>query len=103
MLDTMKSETFLPFLGTAFHVAVAEGSDVVLRLVEVFPLGRKPARLVRPGQRDVAFSLRFAGPAEPFLPQRTWPVSHPDLGTHEIFLVPVGRSEDGFEYEAVFN
>jgi hypothetical protein len=103
MLENLTREAFLPFVGTDFHVASDEGQRVALRLVETVALGRKPPRLVRPGQREFGFSLRFAGPLDPFLPQRTRPVSHPGLGSYEIFLVPIGRSEDGFEYEAVFN
>ena len=48
------------------------------------------------------FSLLFRGPTEHRLEQATYPLEHPQLGTVEIFMVPVGVSGSGLEYEAVF-
>jgi len=54
-------------------------------------------------EKHEAFSLFFDGPAVPFLQQRTYVLQHAVLGELEIFLVPVGRTPGGFQYEAVFN
>ena len=48
------------------------------------------------------FSLIYRGPLTPILPQQIYPVEHPELGTLELFLVPVGPEGGGMQYEAVF-
>jgi hypothetical protein len=102
VLEALTREDFLRHVGTDFRVA--GGAEVVdLRLVEVLDLGPKPQRLVKPGTRASAFSLRFRGPERAFLPQQVRTLAHPQLGTLGIFLVPIGRADDGFLYEAIFN
>ena len=54
------------------------------------------------GATGGAFSLLFVAPAGPWLPQAIYPVTHPALGTMEIFLVPVGPVSGGNGYHAVF-
>jgi len=49
------------------------------------------------------FTLYFQGPANVHLAQHVYPLEHASMGEFEIFLVPVGLNERGFEYEAVFN
>lgn len=56
----------------------------------------------REGDRE-PFSLLFRGPAEPVLPQRIYRLDNDELGTLEIFLVPVASDDEATEYEAVFN
>ena len=85
---------FTPHVKGSFHIARAAG-DVTLRLVEVQRLGEA----LRPGG---AFSLQFISPPGPFLPQAIYPVAHADLGTLELFLVPLGPRGGGNSYEAVF-
>lgn len=48
------------------------------------------------------FSVVFSGPSEPVLPQGIHTVEHEQLGTLELFLVPIGPGEEGMRYEAVF-
>ncbi len=50
-----------------------------------------------------SFSLEFRGPAGSILPQATYGLEHPALGALAIFLVPVGASSEGVDYESVFN
>jgi len=50
-----------------------------------------------------AFSLLFSGPLEPALAQQTYAMETADAARIDIFIVPVGRSADGMQYEAVFN
>lgn len=54
-------------------------------------------------EHQEAFSLFFHGPLDPFLPQGIHKLKHNKLGDLEIFLVPVARDQDGFQYEAAFN
>ncbi len=102
MLEKLTREDFLPHIGSAFRVEGAT-AFVELKLVEALELGPKPPRLVKAGSRASAFSLRFRGPDQPFLPQQVWRLGHPQLGELRIFLVPIGREDDGFLYEAIFN
>jgi hypothetical protein len=47
------------------------------------------------------FLLLFHGPADPWWPQGMFRVEHADLGTEDLFLVPLGPDERGMRYEAV--
>jgi hypothetical protein len=49
------------------------------------------------------FAVVFRGPANVYLPQRIYPLEHERMGAISLFLVPTGRDENGFIYEAVFN
>lgn len=62
-----------------------------------------------PGARQ-GFSLMFVGPSSTHhLPQRTYALSHPDLGVIDIFLTPIGPATDQhadpsrMRYQAIFN
>ncbi len=54
-------------------------------------------------ETNEAFSVFFLGPIDRFMPQGTRKLSHPRLGEMDMFLVPVAKTTNGFEYEAVFN
>lgn len=54
-------------------------------------------------ENNVAFSVFFHGPADRFMPQGTRTLCHAQFGEMDIFLVPVAKTNAGFEYEAVFN
>ena len=58
-----------------------------------------------PGPRAEPFSAYFLGPRSPALPQRIYTVDHDQLGTLDLFLVPLGPDPKtgGMLYEAVFN
>jgi hypothetical protein len=54
-------------------------------------------------ENNEAFSVFFSGPADHFIPQGTRTLRHEQFGEMDIFLVPVAKTNTGFEYEAVFN
>ena len=54
------------------------------------------------GQPRLQFSLVFAGPLEPVLPQAIYGLDHDDLGHLDVFIVPVGRTDTATRYQAVF-
>jgi hypothetical protein len=85
---------FAPHVEGHFHIAQPAG-DVTLRLVEIQRFGEA----LRPGG---AFSLLFISPPGPFLQQAIYPVANTELGTLELFLVPLGPRDGGNSYEAVF-
>lgn len=82
---------FSPESETPWSVRLASG-DVVDLLVLSTHVQSDP----RP------FSVLFAGPLEPELPQATFDVSHAAIGQTPLFIVPVARTADAMHYEAVF-
>lgn len=93
-LAALAIDDFTPHLGASFDLQTENGA-VALKLVKIDRAGESG----RPGG---AFSLLFAGPGGPWLPQSIYPVAHHALGTMEIFLVPIGRLDGGNGYQAVF-
>jgi uncharacterized protein DUF6916 len=60
-----------------------------------------------PPKGRAQFSLLFRAPRAALRPQGTYRVEHPELGAHDLFLVPVGLTPEGGDgggvlYEAVF-
>jgi hypothetical protein len=94
MLDLAEatSDTFAPWVGTAFAVA---GVTDPLVLTAVRPHAAGP-------QGRGPFSLDFAGPMHPRLAQQTLRLEHAELGSLELFVVPVGGDDKAARYEAVF-
>jgi hypothetical protein len=93
-LATLRIDDFSPHKDSVFEVRAAD--DVVpLKLTRVDPAGAS-------GRQGGAFSLLFAAPNGPWLPQAIYPVRHAALGTMEIFLVPIGPLADGNGYQAIF-
>ena len=99
---TLTLDDFTPLVGTAFTITFPDGV-FELTLVAVEPLGTRAPRPDVPDFRTTPFSLVFLGPLAPILPQQTWDLAHPALGTHGIFLVPIGPGQGRMRYEAVFN
>lgn len=95
-LDEIQRETFAPHVKQTFKVSV---EDVAFdaELIDVSPLGET----IGPKGRR-AFSLVFRGPLDAFIEQRICKVEHGELGTMELFLVPIGPDDEGMKYEAVF-
>jgi hypothetical protein len=86
-LDALTVSDFEPLLHQRFRLAEAFDAE----LVEVTEIAREP------GGR-APFSLVFEGGPTPPVPQGIYAVQHDDLGTIEIFLVPIASDR----YEAVF-
>lgn len=88
-------DAFAGCLHTRFRALNVLPEPVDLELEEVSQLKEMP------GQQS--FSLFFLGPEEGMLPQHIYHLRHAELGKMDLFLVPVGRRENGIEYQAVFN
>jgi hypothetical protein len=68
------------------------------------PLSVEAVRALPPHRlRALPFSLTLAGPRAPGLPQGTYALSHPLLGTLEMFLVPVSEDAHARRYEVTVN
>ena len=93
---------FTSHVGTVFTITFTDGTlELTLGVVE--PHGTRVPRPDAPHLRTEPFSLLFLGPLRPVLPQRTWDLAHPVLGTLGVFLVPLGPESGRMRYEAVFN
>lgn len=99
MLEDLNEEIFSQQLDTAFQVDVLPSQSVELKLVEI--RGESNGLPKVAGQES--FALYFTGPDSSFLPQRSYPMRHEQLGDLEIFLVPIAKEADGYRYEAIFN
>jgi hypothetical protein len=93
--DPLTVEDFRPRVGEAFVVRADDGAGIELELTEARSLGEA-------FQDREAFSLLFRGPAEPVMPQATYRMANDGLGEQDIFIVPVGRTDVGTDYEAIF-
>jgi hypothetical protein len=94
-MDNLTRSTFAENLNTSFQLRLDETKTVELVLLEVSNL--------RVSERSEAFSLLFRGPADHMVAQAVYPVEHARMGLFDVFIVPVGVTEEGFQYEAVFN
>lgn len=94
-MDNLTHATFTENLNSDFNIRLDETTTVQLVLVEVSDL--------RDSDRNQFFSILFRGPRDSMLPQALYKIEHERMGSFELFLVPVGVSETGYQYEAVFN
>lgn len=97
--------TFEPYVGDIFQAPNARGELVAMKLlsVSVYKVRANTRISTAKAPQPYSFSLTFR--AESRLPQFTsiHRVSHPALGTFDLFLTP-NQAEDGsLLYEAVFN
>jgi hypothetical protein len=103
MLERFILDTFTPRVGEPFrlHVQGVEPTDFVLESVNAIPVsGWRPDDVAEHRQ---PFSLVFLGPPTFVLPQAIYRFEHDSIGTFEIFIVPIGRTDQGVSYEAVFS
>lgn len=91
-------EDFADKVGETFSINEPDMPAIPLSLTEAQAL--KPSGL--PGVRP-PFSLLFVARETRVLPQRLYRLEHGKLGDMTIFLVPVGKDEQGVRYQAVFN
>jgi hypothetical protein len=95
------SETFAGRIGERFEVAPAEGDPfpVTLSRCDVTSSGDPADWVERIGR--VPFSLLFHAGRATTMSQQTCTLSHPELGSFALFLVPLGPDAEGARYEAV--
>ena len=99
MLDKLTRDDFAKHLNQTFRLPAKPG-DLELELIEAEALpGPEPA----PEGRRQAFSLVFRGPKDAALDQSIYPLEHPEMGSLELFLVPIGPDAHGLCYQSIFN
>ena len=99
MAAPLTQAAFTQLLHTTFRVRAEASPSVELALTEV--KGWHSEAMEQQGMER--FSVLFNGPADSLLPQSMYTLEHEQLGTHDIFLVPIARDANGIRYEAVFN
>jgi hypothetical protein len=97
-LDALTDADFTPRLGEAFRIQLPNGELLETVLDAVHTHKYAPPTTKRRG-----FSLTFRSARPGHLPQATYAVTHDEMGTMDLFLVPVGPKDGGMCYEAVFN
>lgn len=91
-------EDFRDHVGSVFTVTYPDIAPVLLTLDEA-----KPMTNYGQNAKREPFSLIFVGPGDVMLLQRIHRLKHDSMGELDIFLVPVGKNERGYLYQAVFN
>lgn len=93
-------DVFAARVGQAFRMPLQGGQELPLELIEVRDLGTR--RTETGPLSTYALVFRSAGERR-HAPQGTYRLEHDELGTLEIFLVPLGPDAVGMRYEAIFN
>jgi hypothetical protein len=93
--ENLSKEAFSENLNTKFRIPSQSDEALEMELIEVVETMRTPTR--------EQFSVFFRGPLEYRLPQSIYHMEHEKMGEMDIFLVPIGKGQEGYNYEAVFN
>jgi len=109
-LQTLTAGDFRPHQGTRFRLTSEPRPGGLPAIIETELVGVTEHGTSAPGSFRAPFSVLFHGPLQPVLPQGSYRVEHEQLGTLELFLVPVGPDEPSMpgqvpaamRYEAVF-
>ena len=97
-LSNYTQATFKQYVNSIFTLRGRTRVEVTLMKVE----DTLPAKASRSGGRE-SFTLNFRGGGAE-LPQDTYVIEHPALGSFSLFLVPTGSDENGAQgYVAVIN
>jgi hypothetical protein len=95
MVGDLTHEGFSRQLNTRFRIRLNEADTIEAELTYV------SEHLLSP--RQERFSIIFRTSNEVFLGQGQRPFEHDQMGNFELFIVPIGRDDEGTDYEAVFN
>jgi hypothetical protein len=99
MLGQLTAAAFVPHQDAGWVIIHDGETSLPLTLVEVVALPERPA-----SPRPNPFSLTFLGPSDPILAQGTYAFEHAGFDRLTLFVVPVGRADDGrVRYEVIFN
>jgi len=77
------------------------GTDHLLKLFEAASIELRARRKSQLPKRS-PLSVYFLGPREPVLAQGTYVLQSDAARFEMLFITPIGRDEEGTEYEAVF-
>lgn len=94
-MKTLGPKDFAKHVNSTFQVINDPGGAYSLTLTRLTEFRRGP--------RFQVFSLYFHGSGERILPQRIYKLNHAMLDEIDLFLVPIGKDQDGVTYEAAFD
>jgi hypothetical protein len=105
VLESFRYATFAGREGERFFIHLGEETTLSAELVQATDWTPPAPRDDAPDGQDrgEAFSIVFRLPLTPMLPQGTYTFQHEEIGTFPLFIVPIGRSAEGLQYEAIFN
>jgi hypothetical protein len=95
MLENLHLEQFSQHLNSKFSARREPAVAVELQLVEAQSTGSTP------GYEQ--FSLLFRGPLNHLLEQSTYSFEHAEIGTFDMFIVPIKQDQEGLYYQAIIN
>ena len=102
-LETLTVDVFQPRVGDTFRIRPRPEHELEAELIEARALGGGPSRAPsETSRRRTPFSLSFRTSLTAPLPQSIYEVAHDELGSYQIFLVPVGPDGKGMVYQAIF-
>jgi hypothetical protein len=97
-LDKLQSSDFALYLNQTFWIRLEGMEPIGLELVSVADTGQSSG----PEARQ-PFSLHFLGPVSPqYLVQHIYRLEQEQMGTLDLFLVPLGPESGRMRYEAIF-
>lgn len=97
-LRELSVDSFVPCIEDTFTVATEEGAEPMAKIRLIAASKRREDQ-----QTDRPFFLHYEGSAETPLEQCMYWLGHPALGELPIFIVPIAKTQEGLQYEAVFN
>ena len=102
--DQLTYARFSALVKTRFRVLADATTRIELELAKATQL-QSQRRPNSDGtiQTYECFSLSFNGPGSRCLEQKMYEFEHDELGTFSLFMVPIGKTLDSFQYEVVFN
>jgi hypothetical protein len=94
-LKGLGRDSFVPLVNQSFTMVDSAGRSLPVVLSQIGDLTAGPAG------SETRFSLTFDGPVTPAWPQSTYRFQQAQLGAVALFAVPVGRSVQARQYEAI--
>jgi hypothetical protein len=94
-MENLKADDFTKHINSKFKIYRTNEEVFEAELVEVAEL--------RNNDSLYCFAVEFLLPAEFGFEQRIYKIEHPEMETMELFIVPVGQTESGTRFEAIFN
>ncbi len=96
-LDQLQSSDFSPYLNEMFFIRLEGIEPIDLELESVTEAGSRS----KPEARQ-PFSVHFLGPiSSQYLLQHIYSLEHHQMGTLDLFLVPLGPERGRMRYETI--
>lgn len=95
MSEHLTKDAFAGQVNTKFDIYFTPEKPTGTELIEVTEL--------KATSRSESFSLLFLAPSDVPPEQRIYQVEHSALGSFEIFLVPIEKTDEGMLFETIFN